>query len=347
MNKRDEKHLFRAVAVFCLAFVIITVFITTDINGTIFGKSNKKNKTNLMADVLDKDTVIVGDNFEVITKERIIIKLPSGVNENNTKIDKDLINKKIGVIFPKGTSEYDFNDIKVDNTNISNVHYSIDGNMINIEFECICILDCIPCFDNGELFLDFFKPCDAEMPVVVIDPGHGGYDVGAIEKGIYEKNIDLEICLMLKQLLDSENMLVYYTRLDDSYPTVEERVDFSNEIMPDLFISIHSNAYEDSSVYGTSVLYNTKDKSEKNSLWLSKIMCEKLSESCNSYDKGVIAGNDIHIVRNSKVPVALLEVGFMSNPKDFEMLTSAPGQIKIARGIYNGIIRALTELGKY
>jgi N-acetylmuramoyl-L-alanine amidase len=321
--------------------------MTTDMDGRIFKKNNKKNETNLMADMLDKDTVIIGDDFTAITKERIIIKLPSGVNENNTKINKDLINKKICVTFPKGPSEYDFSNIKVDNVNIINVYHSIDNDMVNIELQCAKVMDCMPCFDNGELFLDLFKPSEVEMPVVVIDPGHGGYDVGATAKGIYEKDIDLEICLMLKQLLDSENILVYYTRLDDSYPTVEERVDFANEIMPDLFISVHSNAFEDSSISGTSVLYNTKDKNEKNSLWLSKIMCEKLIESCNTYDKGVIAGNEIHIVRNSKTPIALLEIGFMSNPEDFEMITSTSGQIKIARGIYNGIIRALTELGKY
>ena len=347
MNKRDEKHFYRVITVFCMLFVFVTMLVTTKIDGTVFAKSNKKSKSNLMADSLDKETIIVGEDFSAITKERIVIKLPSGVNENNTKINKDLINKKIDVIFPKGLNEYNFDDIKVDNANITNVAHSISNDMVNIEIEFSCVLDCIPCFDNGELFLDFFKPSEAEMPVIVIDAGHGGYDVGAIEKGVYEKDIDLDICLMLKQLLDSENILVYYTRLDDSYPSVEERVDFANEVMPDLFISIHSNVYEDSSVSGTSVLYNTKDNSEKNSLWLSEIMCEKLIESCNTFNKGVIAGNDIHLVRTSKVPVALLEIGFMSNPNDFKMLTETSGQIKIARGIYNGIIRALTELGKY
>ena len=52
-------------------------------------------------------------------------------------------------------------------------------------------------------------------------------------------------------------------------------------------------------------------------------------------------------MRNSKVPVALIEMGFMSNEEDFSLLTGNAGQIKLANGIYNGIIRSLTELGKY
>lgn len=349
MEKYDEILLFRIGIIISMFFLLIIVFFTTDIRADVtelFKKDDKKTE-NTSGDILIENTIISGE-ISVITQGRLVITLPGGVKESNTAIQKDLINRRIVISFPKGAGEYDFSNV-VNNTQvISNLNHSVENNvMVKLEIYLNGIYDCVACFDNGQLFMDFFNPADAKVPVIVIDAGHGGADVGAVENGAYEKNIDLDICLKLKQLLDNENIIVYYTRLDDSFPSVEERVDFVNEIMPDLFISIHSNWYKNSGISGTSVLYNIKDESQYSSLWLGNIICEELVRSCGTVNRGVVGGNDIHIVRNSKVPVALIEVGFMSNEGDFKLLTGGEGQLKIAQGIYNGIIRSLTELGKY
>lgn len=349
MEKYDEILLFKVGIIICTFFLCIIMFFTTDIMADvteIFKKEDKDKNKNTISE-LQLDNTIVSGEITVVTQGRLIITLPGGVKESNTTIRKDLINRRIFISFPKGAGEYDFSNV-VNNTQvINNVNHSVDNNMVKLEINLNAIQDCVTCFDNGQLFVDFFNPADAQIPVIVIDAGHGGDDVGAVEKGIYEKNIDLEICLKLKELLDRENVIVYYTRLDDSFPSVEERADFVNEIMPDLFISIHSNWYKNSGISGSSVLYNIKDEGQFNSLWLSNIMCEELSGNCGTVNKGAVGGNDIHIVRSSKVPVALIEVGFMSNEGDFNLLTSNEGQFKIAEGIYNGIIRSLTEMGKY
>lgn len=349
MEKYDEILLFKVGMIISAFFLCTLLFFTTDIRADVteIFKKDDKNKTKGTVNDLQIDNTIVSEDISVITQGRLIITLPGGVKESNTTIKKDLINRRLVISFPKGAGEYDFSNVENNTQVISNLNHSVDNNMVKLEINLNTIQDCMTCFDNGQLFVDFFSPSDAHVPVIVIDAGHGGDDVGAVENGIYEKDIDLEICLKLKELLERENVIVYYTRLDDSFPSVEERADFVNEIMPDLFISIHSNWYENSGISGSSVLYNIKDESQFGSLWLSNILCEELSGKCGTVNKGAVVGNDIHIVRSSKVPVALIEVGFMSNEEDFKLLTSNDGQLKIAEGIYNGIIRSLTEMGKY
>ena len=349
MEKYNEILLFKIGMLICALFLGVLICSTTDIKADMgsFFKKDKKNENNTVNDIQLENTIISGE-YSAITENRLIITLPKGVKEEHTTITKNLIEKQIVITFPKGAGDYDVFASVVNNTQvISNINRNIGNNMITLELTMNSVLDCIPCFDNGQLFMDFFRPAELEGSVVVIDAGHGGDDVGAIENGVYEKDIDLAVCLQLEQLLEQEDITVYYTRLEDSFPSVEERADFVNEIQPDLFISIHANWYKNSRISGSSVLYNSKDNNEFGSAWLCNIMCEELVKECNTVNKGIVDGNDIHIVRSSQVPVALLEIGFMSNESDFKLLTTQEGQEKIARGIYNGIIRSLTELGKY
>lgn len=348
LNKCDESFLLKCGVIISILFMCVTIWICSGYKVKIpdFFK-NTENKSSDVGEVVHSNTNIVIGDITTYTEGRLIINLPGGVTENNTNMAKDLLNKRISISFPKGVKNFDNNNIINNASVVSNVDIRVTDTMAYVTLSLNGVIDCESCFDNGQLFLDFFVPSEYGRPVVVIDAGHGGTDVGAINQGIYEKDIDLQICNQLKNLLDGEEILVYYTRVDDSYPSVEERVDFANEINPDLFISIHSNYYDNSDINGTSVLYNVNDEREKGSLWLSEIMCSEVSKSCGTYDKGIVTGNDIHVVRHSKAPVALIEVGFMSNDHDFKVLTTENGQKKIAQGVYNGIIRALTELGKY
>lgn len=348
LDKYDENVLLKIGIIISMVFIGMIVILYSGIKldfSKLFEKEKSKPKDNTVN--IQPENTVVSNDIAVNTEGRVVITLPGGVSEKNSSINKDIIGKKIVIAFPKGAGTYELENVVNNAEVVNNIDINVSEVMVKIEMSLSSIRDCKICFDNGQIFVDFFDPALVETTVIVIDPGHGGDDVGAIENGVYEKDIDLQISGKLKKLLENENILVYYTREDDSYPSVEERVDFSNSVMPDLFISIHSNWYDYDNVSGTSVLYNVKDTSQFSSAWLSDIMCQEIVKTCGTNSKGIINGNDIHIVRNSKVPVALIETGFMSNESDFKMLTTAAGQEKIAEGIYNGIIRSLTELGKY
>ena len=182
--------------------------------------------------------------------------------------------------------------------------------------------------------------------VWVIDAGHGGSKPGAIKQGICEKDIDLAIVLELKKLLEQNKKIgVYYTRVDDSNPSFDSRVDLANKADADLFISVHNNSTTGpglSKVQGTQVMYDEK-KPDKDSKDFAQICLEEVTKSCGSVDKGLVAGNDIFIIRTAAVPVALIEVGFMTNEEELTKLNSNDYQKKVAEGIYQAILRAFEE----
>lgn len=198
------------------------------------------------------------------------------------------------------------------------------------------------------LYIDFIAPQEIYDKIVVIDAGHGANMPGAIVGNVQEKDIDLDIVKQLKRLFDEagdETLGVYYTRLDDSDPAFADRAGLGNDIGANLFVSIHNNSYPAlQSVNGTAVLYDEKKETEGNSSrHLADILLEKTTEALGTKNMGLVAGNDIYVIRTSEAPAALVEVGFMTNPKELARLTDEKYQKKCARAIYNGIMQALEE----
>ena len=184
--------------------------------------------------------------------------------------------------------------------------------------------------------------------VVVIDAGHGGREPGANKQGVNEKEIDLDIVLQLKKILDEDdhNIGVYYTRTDDSNPTFDQRVQLANKSDADLFISVHNNSDATGNftkVKGTQVMYSESDDAKLSSKKLAEICLKNVVDTTGSENRGLLKGDSIYIIRTSKVPVALIEVGFMTNYKELDLLNSTSYQKKAAEGIYNAINEAFQE----
>jgi N-acetylmuramoyl-L-alanine amidase len=97
-------------------------------------------------------------------------------------------------------------------------------------------------------------------------------------------------------------------------------------------------------VNGTAVLFDEKKETEGNSSkHLANILLEQTCDAIGSKNMGLVNGNDIYIIRTSDAPAALVEVGFMTNPKELKKLTSEKYQKTCAEGIYSGILQALEE----
>ena len=163
-----------------------------------------------------------------------------------------------------------------------------------------------------------------------------------------EKDIDLAILLELKELFENskENIHVYYTRTDDSNPTHEQRVGLANKVNADLFISIHNNSTKSgrvSSISGTEVMFSKSQEGDFTSENLAALCMEELTLALNSRDRGLIDGDNIYIVKNSEVPVALVEIGFMTNKEELKLLNSKEYQKKAAEALYKAIVRAFEE----
>ena len=119
-------------------------------------------------------------------------------------------------------------------------------------------------FKDNKLHIS--KPQDNTIRTIVLDPGHGGRDPGAVGKtiGAYEKNINLSVALMLKNYLEKEmNVRVLLTRSEDKFVSLQERTRFANDNKADLFISIHTNASRDRSSKGIEMYYLSTAKTNE------------------------------------------------------------------------------------
>lgn len=202
--------------------------------------------------------------------------------------------------------------------------------------------------DINYFYIDLRKPSDVYDKILVIDAGHGGKDAGALseDEQIYEKNINLGILLQLKELLDQENIKVYYTRTADDTVFLRPRAALANSVDSDYFISIHCNTSEVTYPNGTEVLYYDNYFKGVSAKSLADIFCEEIVNQCKLNKRGLVLkqSGDIFIMDQAKVPTILIEVGYLSNHEDLNYLSKPEKQKEIAKGIYNGIMRAYNEL---
>ncbi|WP_179334451.1 N-acetylmuramoyl-L-alanine amidase [Winogradskyella costae] len=181
----------------------------------------------------------------------------------------------------------------------------------------------------GIFVLSSYK--DLKEPlVVVIDAGHGGHDSGNLD----EKNIVLNISNQLS-LLSSDNIRIITTRTEDTFFTLQERVDFINAQNADLVVSLHANAHSNPLTNGVEAYYNDKDEFKDKSYAFGKILLENQMEffSTNRGLKTV----PMYIFRHINSPGVFLELGFITNEEDHKVLMNADRQKQIAASIFEGL----------
>lgn len=167
-----------------------------------------------------------------------------------------------------------------------------------------------------------------EKKVVVIDAGHGGTDLGTTRDGISEKEIVLSIAKKIKALNQNQNLEIILTRNDDSYPSLTDRTGKINEVKPDFAISLHINNSPRETTVSKGIEVFVQDNE------VSRKLATKFSEKFQ--DSKIRTGN-LYILRESKTPAILLELGFMNNPNERNYLASEKGQTETAEKILSVI----------
>jgi len=175
-----------------------------------------------------------------------------------------------------------------------------------------------------------YKDINNEPFVVVIDAAHGGKDSG----NSIEKDVVLDISNILASLAD-ENIQIIQTRSHDEFLALRARVDFINNQKPDLFLSLHCNAYKDESISGVEAYCGTNTNTNLMSLTYAEMLIEHQSGHFSS--RGVKQAR-LYLLNNTEVPGVLLELGFLTNENDRKLLTNNVQQIKIAKSIYAGLM---------
>ncbi|MFJ7976567.1 N-acetylmuramoyl-L-alanine amidase [Peribacillus sp. NPDC096379] len=175
---------------------------------------------------------------------------------------------------------------------------------------------------------------------IVIDPGHGGTDPGAVGFGLYEKTVVLDTALKVKQLLKQTPFDVQLTREKDVYISKDNRSAFANNLKADIFVSIHANSVNDSSANGTETYYYKSAATNTRiteSAELAKAIQARLIEAWNLRDREVKTAEYV-VLKKTNMPAVLAELGFISNASDNEKLASPSWRQKAADAIFLGIL---------
>lgn len=191
---------------------------------------------------------------------------------------------------------------------------------------------------DGYIYIKPVLPKERYSKIIVLDAGHGGSDPGASGNGLIEKNLTLSMLNKARALFDSDGTIkCYATRTTDTYPSFNDRTDLGNDV-GDAFISIHINAAANTSAAGTETysLYANDQGNGLTSYGLASEILKNLLSQLGTKDRKVKSENWI-VLRQSKIPASLIEIGFITNSGDAAIMGSDAGQQKVAQAIFDSV----------
>ena len=194
--------------------------------------------------------------------------------------------------------------------------------------------------------------------VVVLDPGHGGQDSGAMCGGVMEKDLTLDVARRIDRLLDSEGIATLMTRLGDTYVSLADRAAFANRVRNCIFVSIHFNEDNKPVASGVETYYAAhqitagsflaswlpflwrplSDSPNAESQNLARFVQEALVARTRAVDRG-IQTRQFFVIANVTPPAVLIEGGFLTNKEDISKLASEDYRDQIAAAVADGILR--------
>lgn len=190
--------------------------------------------------------------------------------------------------------------------------------------------------DDQYIYLKCVKPKEKYNKIVVVDAGHGKDDPGTIYGQIKEKDITLRLALQLqKEIANDPSIKVYMIREGDTFLTPMERSVVANEIEPDLFISIHVNSIgNNESANGTETYYTSKTDT-RNKVFANMVQ-KALVDTFGTKNRGV-KDNTYVVTKYTNYPAILIEIGFLTNPSDRQMMLSSGFEQKYGVAVYSCI----------
>lgn len=173
--------------------------------------------------------------------------------------------------------------------------------------------------------------------VIVLDPGHGGIDMGAVgPRGTFEKNMTIDVALRLEQLLVDAGATVYLTRRGDENPSTTARVNFANSLKADLLLSIHFNGNVDRSVQGTETFFTNNHPLSRD---LANIMHRAMIEQLRRPSRYVVNMPRFTLLRLADMPTALVEPAYISNPEEELLIRDPLFRARVAEALLDGLIQ--------
>lgn len=270
------------------------------------------------------------------------------VRRDDTKLTINLFNalRYNEETFRSAINKTDFDDMRiellprvglrlvapVEKDNLINCYLGSDGKSVRIVIKRIK-----PKMSFNDNVKTIIMPKHLGKSAVVLDPGHGGSDYGAIRCGINEKDINLDVAKRVEALLQEKGVSVTMTRNTDVFVSLEDRTIITAKVNPDIFVSIHVNSSVKPEIIGIETHYY-----HPNSLNLAHTIHESMISFIRTNDRGLFKSR-FYVINHTTTPAILVEMGFISNNNERCELISEKRKQQTAEAIAEGILKYLNK----
>lgn len=341
-------------AAYCLVFVAMAmsailyysankIIVVADVAQDEVVQENKASVEETVVE--DKDHIRIDRKSQ--NTNYFCVPLPEGVQAEEVTIENHYMDKELWVsITPKELAGYE--EFYADNAvygNCDNVlegHIDVEKDRICLRFALTDVFEYHSIFENNALYVDFMTPKEVFDRIIVIDPAYGQQDTGVTSNGVEAKDITLEIARAVKAKLDNTDIKVYYTRMDDSNPNADKRVELAAATKADMLIRIEVSGDQNTKLYGTETVYNSRFFIPGfGSVELADLLEREVVTAVSGKAGGLLeAGEADAVISNATVPAAAVKVGYLTNGQEFILLQREDYIQRIAEGIYQTVLKA-------
>ncbi len=255
------------------------------------------------------------------------------------------------ILVPKNAIDFEFSNLAVNDHLIKNVIIDTNGN--NSNYKLLIHLEnevehrVVSSLNTKDLVLEIRNTNKYREVLVVIDPGHGGNDPGAISPRlkIKESDIVLDVSQRLNKLLLEAGFRTYMTRTGNTTISLQDRVAVANQLNGDIFVSVHANSATNHSAEGIENYYfatSTNGRDAALNKRLAEIFQDEMIKETGARSRGAKAQN-FHVIRETRMPAVLSEIGFLSNQREESLMNSPEYRQKIAVSMFNAIVKYFEE----
>ncbi|MBB2182953.1 N-acetylmuramoyl-L-alanine amidase [Lachnospiraceae bacterium MD1] len=292
-------------------------------------------------------TIPVTDSgSQSLTGFDIVIPKPEGIQASMIHDEDYYYNKEFVIKLPGDYTEFLRNQpISSNSSIIKDIRVSLNSsNETEIRVSTSRLQGYEYTTDDKNIYVNVGDPGEIYKNIVVLDPGHGGKANGAEYFGTKEKDVNFKILYTIgKQYFnqDPSKLKVYYTRTTDVDISLNDRAAFAEKCDADLFVSLHMNASTSKTAAGTEVYYSKSNNSPNDagltSSKLAEIFVSNLTDVLGTSNRG--AKHNIYtVVHKNTVPAVLIELGFLSNSDDYDIITDEEYQDMAAQAIYETLL---------
>lgn len=354
MQQERQDNLIKRMAAYCLVFVAMAmsailyysankIIVVADVAQDEVVQENKASVEETVVE--DKDHIRIDRKSQ--NTNYFCVPLPEGVQAEEVTIENHYMDKELWVsITPKELAGYE--EFYADNAvygNCDNVlegHIDVEKDRICLRFALTDVFEYHSIFENNALYVDFMTPKEVFDRIIVIDPAYGQQDTGVTSNGVEAKDITLEIARAVKAKLDNTDIKVYYTRMDDSNPNADKRVELAAATKADMLIRIEVSGDQNTKLYGTETVYNSRFFIPGfGSVELADLLEREVVTAVSGKAGGLLeAGEADAVISNATVPAAAVKVGYLTNGQEFILLQREDYIQRIAEGIYQTVLKA-------